>query len=344
MRGTHARDGGYSMIEVVLSSVLILLMAFAVGTLAVSGTDAQELGRRIGRMTEMAQGTIDDLRVDLISSVHLFGNDAIGNASLGLVDLASQSVPAAVATRRLPTIAVTGSFRADTAGNEITGNCLLFAKLAWRDNFRCSSGNSYLVDVFRWVHVYQAPIGAGPAPGRRGGLDYVKVLTEPLADGGSIDRITDPIDQAELLLHLVQGSPDATGLRRDPVHVVWLRGEDPALPTTLRQIDSSTGLLSNDPLAGRPDPWTILLDVTSPGGRLAYRQGSLASNFEDIAPGVCRFGLRNDVAGFPHGLEFQVIGPSAARQVLMHVVMVDRWQRGQAAWSDLQTLIDARDL
>jgi hypothetical protein len=293
-------------------------------------------------MTEMAQDAIDDMRIDLVSSVHLFGDDAIGNASMALLDLAAQPVP--IATRRLPTIDVTGSFRTDTAGNEITGNCFLFTRLAWRDQFRCTSGNEYLVDVYRWVHYYQSPIGTGPAPGTRGGLDLVKVFSEPLADGGNIDRITDPVDQAEVLLHLVQGTPDLTGLRRDPVHVVWLRGDDPALAGTLRQIDPSTGLLSDDPILGRPDPWTVLVDADSPGGLFAFRQASLASNFEQVAPGLCRFGLRDDVAGFPHGLEFQVIGPSSARQILLHIVLVDRWQRGQEAWSELQTLIDARDL
>lgn len=335
---------GYSMIEVILASVLIMLMAFAIGTLAISGTDAQELGRRIGRMTEMAQDSIDDLRVDLVSSIHIFNNDPIGNACLAQLDLTSAPVPTPIATRRLPTMDVTGSFRRDTAGNEITGNAFFFAKLAWRDQFTCTSGNSYIVDVYRWVHVYQSPIGSGPGPGVRGGLDLVKVFSEPLVDGGAIDGIGDPVDQAELLLHLVQGTPDSTGLRRDPAHVVWLRGADPALPTTLRQIDPSTGLLSDDPLPGRSDPWTILLDEDSPGGTLAFRQASIASNFEAIAPGVNRFGIRDDGLGFPHGLEFQVVGPSAARQILLHIVLVDRWERGQEAWSQLQTLIDARDL
>lgn len=337
------REAGFSMLEMVIASTLLAAMVFAVSTLALSGGEAQEYARRLTRATEITQDLVDQMRLELVSSVRVFGNDAEGNANLALLDL--DGAPAPIASRRLPTVSANETIRQDTAGAEITGNSLFFTKLAWSDRFVCTSGRDYMVDVCRWIHYYMTPEDGGPAPGHPIGLNVVRVVSEPLADATGVDRITDPTDQAEVLLHLLNGTPDANGVSHAPCEVVWRRGALPSIAGTLRHIDSSDGSLSDTPVAPREMPWTILRGEPVTSGLLSYRHHSVASNHARPSFGVGRYSvLNNSGAGFPHGFEVQVVGPSAARQVLLHLVVASTSRRGQWAWADVQVTVDARDL
>src|SRR5690606_37858605 len=109
----------------------------------------------------------------------------------------------------------------------------------------------YLVDVYRWVYYYLTPEDGGPDPSHPIGLNIVRFVSEPIIDSASIDRISDPIDQAELLLHLLNATADADGVTHDPAEVVWVRGGLPSVAGTLRHIDSSDGSMSDSPLSPR---------------------------------------------------------------------------------------------
>jgi hypothetical protein len=141
---------------------------------------------------------------------------------------------------------------------------------------------------------------------------------------------------------MLDATPDVLGHVHDPVQVVWLRNGDPTQNGTFRQIDTD-GTLSDAPINGRPDPWQILPAVDAGGGMVAFRHASVASNFDIPAPGIARFGLRDDAAGFPHGFETQIIGPNSARQVLVHLVLIDLRRKGAPAWSQMQTVMTGRD-
>jgi len=334
---------GYSMIELVISSMLLALMIGAVATLSVSGGQAQEYSRRLNRVTEITQQTIDDMRLEIVSSMRLFSNDTEGNENLALLDLSN--APAPLDDIRLPTVSANETLRQDTTGDEITGNTLFFAKFAWSDRFVCTSSNEYLVDVSRWVYYYLAPEDGGPDPSHSIGINIVHWISEPLIDASSIDRITDSDDQKEVLLHLFNATPDADGISHDPAEVVWERGALPSVAGTLRHIDSSDGTLSDTPLIPRADPWSIVGRDDSLTGLLSYRHHSVASIYSRDSFGVSRYAVEDATgAGFPHGFEIQVVGPSAARQVLIHLVNSSTQRSGHLAWSDMQLSVDARDL
>jgi len=161
MRRSHpARPAaGFTLVEMMLASVMLAMMIFAVATLSLSGAEAQEYARRLTRATEITQRIVDDIRLELVSSVRMFGNDAEGTGNRGVFDLAG--APVQLGNIRLPTIDANGTIRQDTAGDQITGNTLFFTKLAWSDRFVCISGNDYMVDVVRWVYYYPAAEGAG---------------------------------------------------------------------------------------------------------------------------------------------------------------------------------------
>lgn len=340
---THPQQAGFSMLELTIASMLLALMILAMSTLAQSGSDAQEYARRLTRATEINQDIVDQMRLEMVSCVRIFGNDAEGNANLAVLDLAGAPTP--IGGRRLPTVSANETFRQDTAVAEITGNSLFFTKLAWSDRFVCTSGNDYIVDVYRWIHYYLAPEDGGPQPTHPIGLNIIRVMSEPLIDAAGIDRIIDADDRAEVLLHLWNATPDAVGATHAACEVVWRRGSLPTVAGALRHIDSSDGALSDTPLSPRISPWRVEREQRDVTGLLSYRHHSVASNFARPAFGVGRFSLVNTSgSGFPHGFEVQVVGPSAARQVLLHLVVSSTARRGQFAWSDLQITVDCRDL
>ncbi len=332
---------GFSLIEVVIAAALLSMMILAVSTLSVSGMEAQDYSKRLGRTTELNQAILDRIRLELVSSVRNFGNDTEGNANIGVFDLTGAPTP--LPGSRFASIATTGQIQQDTVSSQITGNALFFAKLAWSDRIRCSSGTTYMVDAYRWHLYYLTAAAGGPTAGSSVGLDLVRVVSEPLIDASGIDRITDPTDQADVLQHFFTSTPDAAGVTHPQAMVVWRRGGDPAVAGTLRQIDDSDWSLSDSPLSGRPNPWRVLRDETD--GLLEYRQHSVATNFARSALGVGRYSVvSTSGSGFPHGFEVQVVGPSSARQILIHLVLAGTQRRGQLAWSDMRVVVDGREL
>lgn len=340
------QQAGFSLLEVVIASSLLIGMLYAVTALSLSGTEAADLARRMTRASEVTKSIVDDMRLELVSSVRVFGNDAEGLANMGVFDIST--APSPLPENRLPTINTSGNVRADTTGNEITGNLLFFAKLAWSDRYVCASTNEYVVDVVRWVGYYLTPESGGPTAGTGLGLNLVRVESEPLVDATGIDRITDATDQAEVLLHLVNGTPDASGNSHARCQIVWQRGEMPAVLGTIRQIGPSSGVLSDTPIVGtgRADPFQIELKTTDPvTGMLYYRHHSVATNFAQPSFGVSQFAIQSSAgSGFPHGFETQIAGPSSARQVLLHLVVASTNRRGHTAWSNVQMVVDARDM
>ena len=336
-------EAGYSMIELVISSVLLAGMIYVVTSLSLSGGQAQEYSRRLNRVTEITQELIDDMRLELVSSVRIFGNDTEGLANLAALDL--DAAPPPLAGMLLPTVSENETVRTDTVGSEITGNSMFFAKLAWSDRYICNSSAEYLVDVYRWVYYYLTPEDGGPDPGHPIGLNIVRMVSEPLVDAASIDRIDDPIDQAEVLLHLLNATEDADGGTHDACEIVWARGDLPTTSGTLRQIDSGDGSLSLTPIYPRPDPFAVASSGETATGLLSYRHHSVASIYSLPVFGVGRYGVVDEgEGGFPHGFEIQVVGPSSARQVLIHMVNSSTQKSGHFAWSDMQVSVDARDL
>ncbi len=343
MNSTNRTCAGYSMIELVVSSALLAVMIMILVSLAQTGSDAQEYARRVNRVTEIGHDLVDQVRTEMVSCVRVFGTDTEGTENLALLDLTG--APAPLGSLRLPTVSAGESIRPDTPGAEITGNSLFFARLAWTDRFVCTSGAEYLVDVYRWLYYYLTPEDGGPTAGVPIGLNIVRIESEPLIDAASIDRITDATDQSEVLLHLHDATPDATGVAHAACELVWSRGQLPSVTGTLRMIDDADGSLSDVPIGARPDPWNVLRSTSAVLGMLSYRHHSIATNFAQSNLGVGRYSVTDTTGdGFPHGFEVQIVGPSSARQTLLHFVVSSTNRRGHWAWADVQIVLDSKDL
>lgn len=335
-------SAGFSLVELMISSVILLMMTYAVTTLTMSGSSAQRYAERVNRVTEIAQDVVDDIRSDMTSSVRIFHNDTLGTAYLNMLDFTGGVTGISY---RLPALNSTGIFEQETVATPRTGNSIFLARHAWSASYTTTSTNIYQVDVYRLVHYYPAVNGAGPQSGSPFGLNLIKWVSEPLVDGDQIDKITDSTDQAEVLSDLINQAADDDGIVHPRVEVVWLRGEDPTVTGTLRHIQSS-GSLSDNPQAPRASPWAILRDERwSSNSLLSHRHHSIATNF---APASFRVGVfsvvDNTGDGFPHGLETQIVGPSAARQLLVRLVLTSTNLSGHPAHANIQAVMDGRDI
>lgn len=336
-------DRGFTLLEVILSSTILTVMVFLMTTLSISGSDAQKYAERLNRTTEIAQRLLDDARQELISSVILFHDNTIGNAYKDLLDHSSTKTPI---TGKLPKLETTEIFEKDpTSSLAKTGNELLFTRYAWSTVFETLAGNRYQIDVYRFVYYYLAEEEDGPQPGSPIGLNLVKWIGEAMVDGDQIDAIEDSTDRTEVLSHLVNQTADVNGKIHPSAEIVWLRGEDPSLPTTLRHIQPS-GILMDDPQVPRSSIWKLYADAGhTEDGMLFFRHHSIATNYARTTLGVGRFGIQDMSGdGFPHGFELQMIGPASARQILLHMVLVGNNRQGQIPHARVQAIIDARDL
>ena len=334
-------EGGFTFIEVAIVMTILVGMIFIVSELFLTANKAQDLAKRLSMTTEVNRDLLQSIRTEVSTSVRLFENDALGNAYLGMLDFAGTR-PAIIST--LPTIDTVGNFRQEATSGALTGNTLLFATHHWTDEFMCTSGNPYLVEVYRIVRYYLREEAGGPQPGSSTGLNFCSWVSEPMVDGTQVNRITDLVDRAELLEHLRLGTPDVNGIQHPRVELVWMVGEDPAILDTFRQIELG-GTLSDTPLLPRSPIWELLRDpVLSSDELLFANHFSVATNFASANVGLGDFSVMdNSGNGFPHGFEVQIIGPSSGRQVMLHLIVVST-RSGLPANSSQKIVINSRDI
>ncbi len=340
----HDDSPGFTIIEMVIAAATLLVLSMMVTQLTISGQDAHQYSIRLGRITEISQRAIDGIKQDVRAAVRVFGNDALGLAYRSHLEPWSGFDP--IGSTTLPSIQSAVGFGKDVFGSEKTGNELLFARHAWADVFQCNSGKSYRVDIYRVERLYLRVEGSGPNT-PSGALNVCKWTSEPMASAAQIDLIADPTDRTEVLLHLHNATPDAVGDEHDAVYVVWKFAENPALTGTFRQI-LTDGWLSDTPLAPRSATWQIeQSDQLSNPGLFFTNQHSVAANDSPLVHGLSRFAIRDDSAGmgsgFPHGLEFQVVGSSAARKILIHLTTISKNQHGLTAQFDIQVIVSVRE-
>lgn len=344
----QSRQKGYTLLEVLISSVILVSMILVVTSLSKSGSDAERYASRLTRATEICQEVLDEIRRGLASSVRVFHSDAMGNAYANLLELPAT---APRITSRLPALRPSGIFEPEPVGQQYSGNQLVFARHAWTDTYLAQSTRSFSLDVYRVHAYYMRQDGDGLVAGSSSGLNFVRFVSEAMVDGKQIDTIADPTDRQDVLRLLAAGRTTTNlVLQPSPIHapiqVVWRMGEDPALVGTMRQIDTGSFTLVNNPLPPRNASWRIQIDAPrSSNGVLFYRHHSVATNWSPPAYGVSQFSRIDTTApGFPHGFEIQLIGPAAARQILIRLCVVGNNRAGQVAYARHEVIQDCRDI
>ena len=65
-------ERGFSFMELMVVSVLVLVLAYLVITLGRTGVNAQDYSVRMNRVTEIAQEVTETIREDVLSSVRVY--------------------------------------------------------------------------------------------------------------------------------------------------------------------------------------------------------------------------------------------------------------------------------
>lgn len=324
--------------------MVLVITGFLVGVvsnLVLTTGDSQSYTKSMVRAMELNQQLLNDTRGEILSSAGLFKNDALGTGFYSALQFDPLHPP--LASSKLPTEAVTANFGPEIVAGERTGNVLALVRHAWLAEYKCSSARTYAIDVYRILCFYLSENSeGGPQAGSPGGLNLTRFISEPLANGNQVDEITDPVDLAEVLVHLLGQTADVRGDVNPAVKLLWIPGE---AVSTLREIDSAAVQISATPVAPRTS-WTLRRDeLQSASDLLEFRGFSVASNFAKARFGVGRFGKRDDTgAGFPHGFEIQVRGSKTSRSVLVHLSLAGSNRKGLKAHSDLKTVVMMRDM
>ncbi len=335
-----ARQGGVSLVEVVVVAVLIVAAASAIAGMTARGQEAQGFVARQTRVTQSAQDLMTRIRGDVRSSTRLFADDTAGRAFLAGLD---RSAWQPLSSERLPRIVADATFGKDKLGEEKAGNVLLFAKHLRADVFDLheGQGSKKLVrtDLYQILCYYLRKMPGADLQNEVEGLDLVRWVSPPLINREQVDEIADPDELRALLLHLFAGTnPKSPAFPFRPAKLLWRIGSPFA--SAFAVVDGAGDFADVAPgFKLPPDP------SVSRGKTLAPLGESIATNVASPVRGVAKFALVTTAGdGFPHGLETQIIGSASARQVLTHLTLVTRNARPLRAWIDLQAVAETRDL
>jgi type II secretory pathway pseudopilin PulG len=343
--GRQDNTEGHTLIEATIVLAISAFLITIVANLVTSAGDSQAYSQRMARATEVHQEIVNDIRGDLLSAVSLFENGSRGSAYWNSLEFPKAAQP--LASTKLPTAVLLGTFKRELATGARTGNSLLFANQAWTTEFGAGSGKRYRIDVYRITCFYLAKAGDGPSARVPDGLTLAKFVSEPLADGDQFDAIADPADRTEVLLHLLRRTPDVEGNKHPSARLLWKRGREIGESGAIREIDPISSTLSMIPVPPRaPGAWKIHIDETrSNRDLLEFRKFAIATNHAGKRFGVARFGKKDKGGdGFPHGFEIQMRGPSSTRQVMVHSSIVGTNRKGTRAHSDLRATVTVQDM
>jgi len=259
-------------------------------------------------LTEWGQGAVNKMCLDIAQGRVIYENDALGLGPAYMNNLEMDPIYPILSTSTLPVIDPAGSFDDDTVtGTNRTGNAFLFVKEV-EPFIGDANGTDRRVDIYRLVFYYLSPVNH--AIGNKAlSLRLVKWESKKFADYNQVISIPAGVERDTFVSNLFAG-----GL----IDYLWVPRNDQN--NAFYWIDGAGSI-------NGPDPnYTIEKDtVESCIQSLGLTNASVAWNREnqfwtpDVVP---KFGIADMTGdGFPHGLEIQVIGPNAARQIMVRLVL-----------------------
>ena len=320
---------GFSFVEVTLVLAMTALLAWAVERTLYTTRNADDYLGAVHHVTERSQRMAYKLR-ELVSSSHrLFGRDADGQAYLDALDITRSPLDAAA---RLPLVEQNGEFVVDGAGEESTGNMLLFVREtdAVPALVDAVTQERMYIDIYRFVCIYPSVTGinvmrTSPPTAAR---DLVMWQSEVYPSHTQIMKIDDPVKRSAVVRDLVN---------RLGYEYAW----DPSQPidNAFYGMDA-LGLVSAIPQVD----FRIYEDLNeSETGSFVYSKLQLA---QSDGASYHRMSRLTDVTGswLPHGFETRIIGVSARRKVWMRLTIEGPSVSGESVVHASQLIAGAQDL
>lgn len=328
---------GFTLVEMMVALCVMTITFSAFLGVGLETVRDYEFFTRQNLVSMKNQQIVNNIRQDILSTKQYFGQDIFPSTITSDYYNALEwpmTAPPPVDTLRLPTIDANGNFEPDIPGNEKTGNALFIVKTL--EPFERKLGLYYEPDGFggqqvvweyirvnqyRFILYYLTRYQNDTISTSPDSLDLIRWASIPYLDYNQVVALVDPdpgddLDpQAQLL---------ATFVADTGSNYIWRPGE----PVNngfyyVNGFGIITGLV----------PGVTILNDTQDGitsqisGELrtgkrtsiCMNRGTLGFERGPVLPMYAVASQLGD--GFPHGFETQIIGPSGARQLFLHVVM-----------------------
>ena len=305
--GTRARVGGFTMLEVMVTLIMIGVMASIVDQTIGSAHRAEQQLQAVRRATERSERLAYEILDEVNRSRKLFQGDVRGQGYLDALELiGSPLLPAA----RLPVFDELNPLGADDAGDPRTGNVLLFAVEAEAAETiaDAATAKARSIDLYRFVCIYPSETQRIllPAAPRLPARDLVLWRSQRFPSHAQIMAVADLAERASVVSDLVNryGCDFAWDANADadaafyPIGVLGAVASSPAGSMRIEEdVDESEG--------GRTVYADVQLSRTVLGDY--YRRSLFTSD--------------DPMNWTPDGFEIKIVGVSGARKVWYRLSM-----------------------
>lgn len=331
-RTCHRNQRGWTLVELVLASVILSILVVAVapvfnmtqrGFTSVEARSALKIS---------GQEAVNKLNHKLVECKRLFENSANDLGYLARVQLST--APAVLANSRLPSLEETGAI-SPSSGSFVAasvGNSLFFASIDRARDLTVldAGGNScnVRIDMYVFNYYYLSPengVSVGGQPKR----ELWEWHSGLYADYNQLMALTDTTKRANVAIALRNGGVTVAW---DPTATISDNGFY-TLNVAGAIISSSVQLLA---LGSARE--MIVLQKGAVGG---YRYG-VAPNHPTLQHPVPHFGTVNN--NFPSGFEVVAVGPNSARLIFIRLVLMAEGSFGGNMSSEQTVLTTVRDL
>lgn len=301
------REGGFSMIEIMVALIIIMVMATIVEQTLGATQRADQYMHAVRRVTLRCEKVSDEVLFELNRSRKLFQGDATGDGYLSALDLTQYPI---LPTARLPVFDEVNPLAPDLVGDPRTGNVLLFvveaeAAEAVAD---ASTGKKRSIDLHHFVCVYphetarKLMADSGPDLAR----DLILWHSVVYPSHSQIQDIADLSERASVVRDLVDRwgcayAWDSSGAVDAAFYALG------ALGTVSTSADASLAIEEDLDLSRR--------------GRLVYADVQLAPTRPADYFRRSRMTADDPVVWVPDGCEVKIVGVSGARKIWYRLTM-----------------------
>ena len=327
--GTRDREGGMTLIEIMVSLGILSVLFLVILRSTLSVGDVSATLESYNTILQKTQELNAALKTDISTARRIYEEDTLGQGRSYMNNMLFGTLPP-ITGNLLPKIANLGNFDKDVIGNRRVGNVLMVVgELSPADytDTTVIPNKSYRVNVFRLVCYYPTQYTNAATQGLSD-LDLVRWESPAYADYTTLTAITDLTARGLVIAYL----KNTLGITH-----AW----DPSLLETAAFFPLTAIVAATPDAAYKIPPSPVR--AKAPLAYFRIRNAALSQNNAVVTGESVIPKFAQKVAGFPHGFEVMVIGPSGARKILTRVV-AERSMRNRVVQAKSESIATMRDI
>ena len=319
---------GFTIIEALITMVIVGLMTLVIERTVSGVTDTERLMRAIRNTAERGQKATYHLRDIVTSGRKVYGNDAVGTGYLAKLDVTRYPI---LAGSRLPVVDEGAQLGPDDVGVPKTGNVLLFVREA--DAARCIADPATklvrTVDAYRFVCCYLSQSNRSLLASGTKALDLIEWRSHAYPSYPQVTKIVDATQKKKVVADLYN---------RYGYDYIWDPGA--AVASAFYGIDG-LGNISAAPTAVTSIPEDLNV---SGGGRFVGANLEVART--DTTSRIRQSVFTTDLPAnwVPNNFEVKIAGSSGARKVWIRMTVEQQAAAGRVPAQDTTVVATLRDL